>query len=248
MGLFKCSLAAVVLCFLTNKIFSEDPYYSKIGKRKDNFYSQESQDKYLFENHFKNKTEGIFIDIGAHNGISYSNTKFFEELGWKGICVEPIPEVFDELRANRSCICIQGCVSSHNGMDKFLRVYGEPEMLSGLASKYDPRHRKRVNYEVKSRTYGKKPEVIDVQCYLLNEILEKYSIEHVDFLSIDTEGNELEILRSIDFERFDIHIISIENNYKDARIGKLLKYNGYKLVKKLRQDEVYLKNPSTVPL
>ena len=62
------------------------------------YFSWNSEDKYLNETFFKNKSDGVFIEIGAHNGIDGSNSYFFEkELGWKGICVEPIPEVFSLL-------------------------------------------------------------------------------------------------------------------------------------------------------
>lgn len=51
------------------------------------------------ERFFKNLKNGVFFDIGAHDGVSLSNTYFFEkELGWSGICLEPIPEVFERLK------------------------------------------------------------------------------------------------------------------------------------------------------
>ena len=63
------------------------------------FYSQFGQDAFVFKEFFENKQNGIFIDIGAHDGESFSNSKFFEKtLNWKGICIEPIPEVFQELK------------------------------------------------------------------------------------------------------------------------------------------------------
>ena len=55
------------------------------------FYSQCGQDKWAYENLFKNKNDGFFIEIGADDGIHFSNTKFFEDLGWNGICIEPSP-------------------------------------------------------------------------------------------------------------------------------------------------------------
>lgn len=65
---------------------------------KSQFYSQAGQDKYLIENIYKNKEKGFFIDIGAHDGITYSNTYYLEkELGWSGICIEPNPKIYKQL-------------------------------------------------------------------------------------------------------------------------------------------------------
>lgn len=239
----KFILRLVILLFLpyTAFIFSQDSFYSKIGRRKDNFYSQCMQDKYLLDNFFKNKRDGFFVDIGAHNGISYSNTKIFEELGWKGICIEPIPEVFEELKKNRTCKCIQGCISNKKRQSKFLRIEGEPEMLSGLMDDYHPKHLNRVKREVSKRSYGQAPKLIDVNCYLLNDILDKNGIYVVDYLSIDTEGNEYDILKSIDYKKFNIFIIGVENNFNDPRIKVFMLEKGYQFIKRLGADDIYMR-------
>ena len=61
------------------------------------FYSQFEQDKFVYENFFINKNKGYFVDIGAHDGVTFSNSKFFEELEWDGVCIEPNPKVFSIL-------------------------------------------------------------------------------------------------------------------------------------------------------
>ena len=71
-------------------------------------YGQYKQDKYL-DTLFKKKSNGTFVDIGAHDGVTFSNSYFFEkERNWKGICVEPIPEIFSKLDETRNCIKING--------------------------------------------------------------------------------------------------------------------------------------------
>jgi hypothetical protein len=62
------------------------------------FYSQFNQDRYMFETFFKENKKGFFVDIGAHDGITGNNTKFFEEIGWSGVCVEPLPFIFEKLK------------------------------------------------------------------------------------------------------------------------------------------------------
>lgn len=204
------------------------------------YYSQYQQDKLLNEHIFKNKRNGIFVDIGAHDGISINNTYFYEkELGWTGICIEPIPAVFERLRANRNCICINGGIASFRGKGKFLNIMGAPEMLSGLVDKYASQHALRVDYEL-ARDGGKK-QIIEIECFKLNDLLEEYNLHHVDYLSIDTEGGELEILKSIDYKKYDISVIDVENNYNDPEFGIFMASQGYALVGKLCCDEIYCK-------
>lgn len=234
----------VIVISFTNVV--ADTYYEKIGKQENGFYSQCSQDRFIFETFFKYKKAGTFIDIGAHNGIAFSNTKFFEEQGWKGICIEPIPEVFRELEKNRNCICIQGCITDYEGVGQFLRVGGEPEMLSGLINNYDLRHLNRIRDEASRRTFGEEPQIINVQCYLLNSILEKNGIFHIDYLSIDTEGNELEILKSIDFNRFLIDVIDVENNFGETTTREFLKSKGYRFYTNVAHDDIFVRDAMNI--
>lgn len=205
------------------------------------YYSQFGQDKYLNEIIFKNKKNGFFVDIGAHNGIKLSNTKFFEdELGWNGICIEPSPKIFQKLEKNRKCICINACVSNETKKARFMFIdslYDIATMYSGLVEKYDPRHLERIE-EYFSQEEKK---FINVQCYRLDDILDKYNISHIDYLSIDTEGGEFDILTSIDFEKVNIEIIDIENNYNENNIKEFLESKGYKFINRLVCDEIYQK-------
>lgn len=206
------------------------------------YYGQYQQDKYL-DQLFKKKTKGVFVDIGAHDGITFSNSLFFEkERNWKGICVEPIPEIFQKLNEARTCVKVNGCISEKTGVEKFLRVRGEfvdTEMLSGLVNNYDPRHLERIDREINQ--YGGSKEEIDVACYNINKILQENQFNHVDFFTIDTEGNEMYILKTIDFDAFDIDILLIENNYQTEEMNQFMISKGYKRIKKIGHDEVYRK-------
>lgn len=204
------------------------------------YYGQYQQDKYL-DKLFKRKTNGTFFDIGAHDGITFSNSYFFEkERNWKGICVEPIPEIFDKLNQNRNCIKVNGCISDKVGSEKFLRVKGElvdTEMLSGLVNDYDARHLERIDREIEE--YGGSKEEIEVTCYNINQLLKDNNIQQVDFFTIDTEGNELKILETIQFDQFDFDVFIVENNYETEEINQLMSSKGFKRIKKIGHDEVY---------
>lgn len=89
------------------------------------YFSQYGQDEFLDKNVFKDQEGGFFVDIGAHDGVSLSNTAFFEKYRhWSGICFEPNPHIFSKLKNNRSCIKIEGCVAEFNGKANFLQVKG----------------------------------------------------------------------------------------------------------------------------
>ena len=166
------------------------------------YKSQYNQDKILNEKYFNNKKNGVFLDIGAHDGIDLSNTYFFEKnLEWSGICFEPVPTVFNSLSQNRNCTLVNGCAWYEDTKKTFRVVKGYSEMLSGILDSYNPLHLNRINNECE--TYGSTYEDIEVDCYDINKILIQNNLKKIDFISIDTEGSELEILKRIDFDFFD---------------------------------------------
>lgn len=206
------------------------------------YHSQWGQDQIVNDRFFHNKKDGIFIDIGAHNGIMFSNSLFYEkELNWNGICIEPIPIRFEELKMNRNCICIQGCISDRTGKNQFLYVDCKKtsvEMLSGLVDKYDPKHVDRINKAITA--FNGKTEMIDVDCFLFNDLLEKNNISHVDFLSIDTEGGEFDIISTIDFSRYAVDVIVLEDNYHDPRFVPYLAEKGFDLEERIKHDMIFV--------
>jgi len=206
------------------------------------FYSQHEQDKYLFENFFKYKKDiGFFVDIGAHDGVDISNTLFFEkELGWKGICIEPMKNRFDSLIKNRNCICINGCVSNSEGEEDFIIFPEYTDMLSGLAKTFDDKIRENIDLKIKKQK-NDSSKIIKVKSFVINKILEEHKLNHIDFISIDTEGAELSILKTIDFNKFNIDYFTIENNNYDNKIKNFMRSKGYKLIEILGCDELYKK-------
>ncbi|GHA22063.1 hypothetical protein GCM10008090_34860 [Arenicella chitinivorans] len=213
--------------------------------------SQYSQDKFIDE-YLKYKENGVFLDIGAHDGVFLSNSYFFEKVRfWTGLCVEPNPRLYKDLVKNRDCACLDGAVSDKEGMFDFLDLEGV-EALGGLVDKYDPLHRQRVDRDFE-KYQGKSRKIIQVRCYDINKVLEEKGMFHIDYCSIDTEGGELEILKSLDLDRFFVASFTIENNYpslgfvkrathrmRGTSIEGYLAKKGYRLVEKLGCDEVYV--------
>lgn len=206
------------------------------------YYSQWEQDKWLNENIFKNKKNGVFVDIGAHDGVTLSNTYFYEkELEWTGLCIEPIPKIYQKLCKNRKAICVHGCVYDRNGTITFRCLEGYTEMLSGIEETYNNRHNERVNREIEQ--HGGKRKTMDVPCYRLEKLLSDNNITHVDYLSIDTEGSEMQVLNSIDFDNVTIDVIEVEVNYRDEeeKFTEFFDKKGYKLIAVLTCDNIYVR-------
>jgi FkbM family methyltransferase len=200
------------------------------------FYSQLGQDRYVLENFFRGKRGGVFVDIGAYDGETYSNTLFFERsMGWSGLCVEPLPSAFAKLKTLRRAIAERVCVADFEGEAEFVETDAgvDEKMLSGLAGTFDPRHVERLKRVAVRRVST------SVTVTRLSTLLERHSLHHVDYCSIDTEGAELSILSDLDLEKFRISVFTVENNYDDARIPDLMAEKGYVLAAKLEQDYVF---------
>lgn len=206
------------------------------------YHAQFEQDRFVNENFFKNKRKGVFIDIGAADGISFSNSYFFEKyLNWTGICVEPVGHVFNSLKKVRKCVCIEGCIWNKTGDAEFLKITfpdGSQNGYSGLIDTYDPRQMAYVEKTFLQDAHCKF-ERIKVKCYKFNDICKNNKIKHVDYLSIDTEGSELDILKSIDFDNIDIDVIDVENNHNEDHIKNFLKTKGFKFIARVGVDDIY---------
>lgn len=198
------------------------------------FYSQDKQDEYLETNVFKGFKNGIFMDIGAHDGISFNNTMYFEKYNnWTGINVEPIQKIYDRLVANRpNSVNINCAVSDTNGTAEFICNSGWTEMISGLKKSYDPRHMERLENETREKNSF--TEIIQVPTKRFDTLCEENNIDHIHYLSIDVEGAEWDVIQSINFDKVFIDVIGFENNYEDVSkvIQEYLEKKGYILIHK----------------
>lgn len=179
------------------------------------FFSQYSQDRSLEACIFKGYKNGIFMDVGAHDGVCLNNTLYFEKNhNWTGINVEPIKSVYDRLITNRpNSININCAVNNTDGVAEFVYNKGYTEMLSGLKSELDIRHVNRINNEIKHM--GGSSETILVDTKRIETICDEHNINHINYLSIDVEGGEMKVLESINYNKVFIDVIGFENNYND---------------------------------
>jgi FkbM family methyltransferase len=201
------------------------------------FMSQDGQDQFIFER-LGGKRDGVFFEVGAFDGVTFSNTCALERrFGWTGIAVEPSPTACSLLRSNRSCIVFNGCIAASPGTVRYLHIEGCAAMLSGVVSRYDPRHLERIDREI--RAGGGERREIDTPCHTIDGLARDHGMSRIDYLSVDTEGGELEILQSVDFSRLDVNLITVENNYGDSRLRMILGRSGFRLIARIARDEVY---------
>lgn len=167
------------------------------------------------------KRDGYFVEFGAANGKDLSNTYMLEkELGWTGIVAEPAMVWRDDLVANRSCKISFDCVWTKSDEVLEFNEVSAPELSTIHAfSDADGHHQ--------TRKEGKKYNVYTVS---LIDLLKQFNApKEIDYLSIDTEGSEFEILSAFDFDAYKIKVITCEHNFSPMRdkILNLLLSKGY---------------------
>jgi FkbM family methyltransferase len=156
--------------------------------------------------HLDFKTQGFFVEFGATDGIHLSNSYLLErEFDWSGILAEPAKSFEVALRHNRPNAKIETlCIYKDSDLILNFRETSDSNLstLDYFANKdFHKRGREKyISYQVKTIS--------------LNDLLEKYNAPtQIDYLSIDTEGSELEILTSFDFKKYNVKIITVEHNY-----------------------------------
>lgn len=183
--------------------------------------SQIKQDIFvLSETGFKKM--GYFVEFGATDGVTLSNTYLLEtKFDWKGIVVEPLKSKHSLLTRNRNCHVENLCVWSESGKILQFNETSNPDLstIEEFSSS---------DFHSEARRGG---SIFNVKTISLYDLLEKHNApKHIDYLSIDTEGSEYEILKNFDFEKYVFKIITIEHNYTSMRdkIFTLLTSKGYK--------------------
>ena len=184
-------------------------------------YSQLGQDLWVIEQ-TAHKKNGFFVEFGATNGVLLSNTYLLEqEFDWTGICAEPNPKFYKELIQNRNCIVSDDCIGPKTGEQVsfvLADVYGGIQDYAFVDK-----------HSAKREAYQDMGDVIEVTTISLNEFLLKHKAPpNIDYLSIDTEGSEYDILVNFPFENWNIKLMTVEHNnsdYRDSIRGLLISKN-----------------------
>jgi FkbM family methyltransferase len=210
---------------------------------KRQYYSQNGEDCLLWK-FFAYKKEGLFIDVGAFDGRFLSNTYSFEQQGWKGICIEPHPVYFklcNQLRTNSICINA-ACVKSPD-LEKIFFNADEIGLLSGI--KKNPVIQKRYQ---KIGLEFKGFKEIEIQTVTLNQVISQYvqKNQEIDFVSIDVEGTELDVIKGIDLSRYRPRVIVVEINDQEELRNHLVQKNNYYEAISLKQNTFFLRDKDDI--
>lgn len=206
------------------------------------YHSQAGQDKYVEEFFFEGKTEGFFIEIGGHDGITGSNTLFYEKFrNWDGICIEASPRLFEMMKMSRSVECLNLALSNFNGESAFMEITNGPHQMSGLTADLVP----NVLETLKTSADFEGRE-ITVPVMTFEKLARERDLKKVDYFSIDVEGAEIKLLQGIDFDFTDIRVMSIENppDRKDnfEGIRKIMSDRNYRFVGSFGVDDIFAKD------
>uniref|UniRef100_A0A5S6QVP7 Methyltransf_21 domain-containing protein n=1 Tax=Trichuris muris TaxID=70415 RepID=A0A5S6QVP7_TRIMR len=166
------------------------------------FFSQKKQDKVVAEL-FNGKRNGFFVEAGAYDGETYSNTLYFErQLNWTGLLVEPDFGNQKKLLAKRrKAWILQGCLEGGDRPKK-MRLYGAMEL--GALEEY-------MSFSRWFFTKLWRPvELTEVWCFPLETVLLAIGQTHVDYFVLDVEGAEMSVLRSLPLDRLDITVMQME--------------------------------------
>lgn len=200
--------------------------------------SQFGQDE-VVSKFYEGQKSLMFLDIGAYDGETNSNTnKLEKEHGWKGICVEPLEEVFSTLQKKRRALCVKRAIGNKSGIkQKFSHNF----LHSGLS-----KHLHRNQVGKKTLKNSKQTDVVTLS---LSDLLKQtFAPQFIHYFSLDTQGSELEILQSVDYKRYKFGIISVEHSYMEpirTKCIKLLKEIGYLYMCRRGEDDMLI-HPSMI--
>ncbi len=189
-------------------------------------YAEFGQDLWVKRSVAPGKRDGYYVDVGSADGEVISNTKLLDELGWKGVCIDPFPRNM----AKRTCQVFRQPVYSESGKRVQFRAAGD---LGGVESDLN-RHRDAVA----------KAPMVELVTATLDEILAKARApKHIDYINLDVEGAEYDVLRGFSLDRYQVGCFTIEHNYEMAKreaIHGFLSSKGYVRVRSWEVDDWYV--------
>lgn len=232
------------LFFGTAEIKNNMTAESDLSKQHQNFsFAQEGEDMVLYR-YFEGKENGTFVDVGAHHPFRFSNTYLFYSKGWRGINIDPLPEskaLFDQHRPEDENLCIG--ISNAEQMLTY-HMFNEPALNT-----FDETEAKQKDGAVNGRFFitDKIPVLTKKLSTVLSE--SKLNLETIDFLSIDVEGLDIEVLESNDWRKYRPKIILVEELKTDiqaiienSKVNSYMSDKGYKLFYRTVNTSFYVRN------
>lgn len=198
------------------------------------FFSQQGEDVYVYKNYINQICpDGVFVELGAMDGLCYSNTKFFEdELKMSGVLIEPTYMYTNLVRNRPACKCHNVAINKTTEFVKFIGNSATAGLVETMHEKFRSSHHKgSMEYYVQGEP--------------ISSVLEKSNIKYIDFFSIDVEGGEEVVLSTMNFN-IPVYVICIEldgcNAEKDERCRQILMKHGFIFDRRMNINEFWV-NP-----
>ena len=219
-------------------------YYDFKNLRK-NYYGHHELDKKLKK--YLNYKNGFFVELGANDGIKQSNTYYFEKnFNWNGLLIEPIKNKYLKclkFRSKKNFFYNNACVGFNYKNKNIKMIYSD--LMSSIDDKTINSKIDAKKHALEGEKYLVKNDKIKevlVETKTLNQILNEInSPKIIDFLSLDVEGAELEVLNGIDFLNYNFKFILIESR-DDQEIIKYLKNFDYSFLEKISKRDLFFKH------
>lgn len=188
------------------------------------FFSQYNEEYFLLH-YFNNKQNGVLVDVGAADGITNSNSRFLiKNNNWSGILIEPHPDYFKNLtdlyENNTNIKLYNNGVFNKNCVLPFYQ-FGNSEIGQISTFSEDFRQRQIINYGDKYQT------PINVECLTLAKILSENNLSNIDYMSVDCEGVDMEVLDSNNWGAFRPKLISVEHSMDENVLNNFMESKNY---------------------
>lgn len=186
---------------------------------------------------------GFFIECGANDGITQSNTYYLEKRkNWRGILVEGIPELYKKCKTSRpKSLVYNNVLVAEDYTDSHMEMTFA-NLMSVVADTVLNKE-KHIQSGLECQNIANS-YTVSVPVTTLGNILKENNITEVDFFSLDVEGYELEVLKGIDLDNFNIKYILMEiqtEELKKSITERICKGGGYKLIDQLSQHDYLFK-------
>lgn len=198
------------------------------GPGKPLYHSDYGQDQWVNRIVYPDVRNGYYVDVGSGDGVRQSNSKALDDLGWKGICIDPFPTGMQ----TRTARLFKEVVYSEKGHKVMFRPTG---FTGGIEDHFNL---------TKDWPEHQKAEAVEFVTTTLDDVLLRADAPRfIEYMSIDVEGAELEVLKGLSFSVHRVGVFTIEHNWEEAKrseIRKLLEMNGYRYAFPRGRDDFYV--------
>ena len=199
------------------------------------YQAQHGEDRWL-ESFFKGKADGFFVEVGAYDGVVLSNTYFFENIGWTGVLVEPDGAKAARCRANRPKSQVFECAAVTSPTLDEITFYAVDGGEVYSTVNMTEHHRLRLT------KYGLSFSETRVRAMTLDRILKAAGVDKIDFITIDVEEGEMDVLGGFDLMRWRPEAVMVETSarVREAEVRRYFVERGYVFHHSIAINDIYV--------